>query len=263
MAGEDVGDVGKVGLVRTDVQHAAPAVAEARVCIEQVGGAVQCDDGLARARAAAADEGATGSGADDGVLVGRDGAEHVPHPGRSAGAQAGDEGGLVVERGVPAQPARGEHLVPVVADPAAGPAVPAAAGQAHRVGVGRCEERLSRGGAPAGQQPAARRVVRPSRPMYTGSALSAPAMRPRHRSRPKRRRARNRAVPGALYAESGKEWVLSSPYRPLWTDNLLAKRRRAAYGGTVGPGGSPRARGCSRGTRSSSPSSARPARTSS
>jgi hypothetical protein len=46
-----------------------------------------------------------------------------------------------------------------------------------------------------------------------------------------------RKPPGALYTESGKEWVPSFPfYRPLWTDNLLAKRRRAAYGGTVDPG---------------------------
>jgi hypothetical protein len=28
-------------------------------------------------------------------------------------------------------------------------------------------------------------------------------------------------------------------YRPLWTDKPFAKRRRAAYGGTVGPRGSP------------------------
>jgi hypothetical protein len=27
--------------------------------------------------------------------------------------------------------------------------------------------------------------------------------------------------------------------RPLWTGNLLAKRRRVAYGGTASPGGSP------------------------
>ena len=44
---------------------------------------------------------------------------------------------------------------------------------------------------------------------------------------------------------------------------LLAKRRRAAYGGTVGPGEFPWACGCSCGTRSSSPASARPTRTSS
>ena len=56
---------------------------------------------------------------------------------------------------MPLEPVGGEHLVPVVGDPAAGPAVPAAAGQAHRVGVGRAEERLGRGGAPVDQQPAA------------------------------------------------------------------------------------------------------------
>ena len=59
---------------------------------------------------------------------------------------------------MPVEPVRGEHLVPVVADPAAGPAVPAAAGQPHRVGVGRAEERLGRGGAPVDQQPATRAV---------------------------------------------------------------------------------------------------------
>ena len=59
---------------------------------------------------------------------------------------------------LPVEPVRGEHLVPVVADPAAGPAVPAAARQPHRVGVGRAEERLGRGGAPVEQQPAARAV---------------------------------------------------------------------------------------------------------
>ena len=53
----------------------------------------------------------------------------------------------------PSNPSGGEHLVPVVADPAAGPAVPAAAGQPHRVGVGRAEERLGRGRAPVDEQP--------------------------------------------------------------------------------------------------------------
>ena len=119
---------------------------------------MQRDDGLARTRTAVDDQSAAGARADDGVLVGRDGAEHVSHPGRPAAAQAGDEGGLVVQRGVPFKPVRGEHLVPVVADPAAGPAIPAAAGQTHRVGVGRSEERLSRGGAPVEQQPATRAV---------------------------------------------------------------------------------------------------------
>jgi hypothetical protein len=35
-----------------------------------------------------------------------------------------------------------------------------------------------------------------------------------------------------------------SLHRPLWTDNLLAKRRRAAYGGTVGQEDLPWACGC-------------------
>jgi hypothetical protein len=119
---------------------------------------VQGDDGLPRTRTAVDDESAAGSGADDGVLVGLDGAQHVSHPGRPAAAEAGDEGGLVVERGVSFQPVRGEHLVPVVADPAAGPPIPAAAGQTHRVGVRRPEERLSRGGTPVEQQPVPRAV---------------------------------------------------------------------------------------------------------
>ena len=158
-AREDVGDVGQVGLARTDEQHAAPVVTEARVGVEEVGGAVQGDDGLSRPRTAVDDEGAGGARADDRVLVGLDGAEHVAHPRRPVAAQAGDEGGLVVEcRGVPVEPVGGEHLVPVVADPAAGPAVPAAAGQAHRVGVRRPEERLGGGGAPVEQQPATRAV---------------------------------------------------------------------------------------------------------
>jgi hypothetical protein len=119
---------------------------------------VQSDDGLARTGTAVDHQGAAGSRPDDGVLVGLDGAEHVPHPARPVATQAGDEGGLVVERGVPFEPVRGEHLVPVVPDPATGPAIPAAAGQTHRVGVGRAEERLGRGRPPVDQQPAARAV---------------------------------------------------------------------------------------------------------
>ena len=90
-AGEDVGDVGQIGLVRPDEQHAAPAMTEARVGVEEVGGAVQGDDGLPRARTAVDDEGSAGPGTDDRVLVGLDGAEHVAHPGRAVAAQARDE----------------------------------------------------------------------------------------------------------------------------------------------------------------------------
>ena len=101
------------------------------------------------------DERTTRSRADDGVLVCLDGAEHVAHLRRPTRAQHREEGRLVVEGGVPLEPVRREHLVPVVADPAAGPAVPAAAHQTHGVGVGRSEEGLSRGRAPVEQQPPA------------------------------------------------------------------------------------------------------------
>ncbi len=154
-AGQDVGDVGQVGLVRADEQDTAATVAEPGVGVEEVGRAVQRDHGLARARPAVDDEGAAGPGADDGVLVGLDGGEHVAHPGGPVAAQAGDERGLVVERRVSFERVGAEHLVPVVADPAAGPAVPATARETQRVGVGRREERLGGGGAPVEQQPAA------------------------------------------------------------------------------------------------------------
>src|SRR5215469_2257393 len=110
----------------TDEQHAATAMTEAGVGVEEVGGAVQSDDGLPRSRPAVDDKSATRSRADDGVLVSLDRAEHVAHPGRPAATQAGDEGRLVVERSVAFQPFEGEHLGPVVADPASGPAIPAA-----------------------------------------------------------------------------------------------------------------------------------------
>ena len=50
------------------------------VGVEQVGGSVQGDDGLARARTAVDDQGAAGTRADDGVLIGLDRAQHVAHP---------------------------------------------------------------------------------------------------------------------------------------------------------------------------------------
>src|SRR6185295_10052495 len=99
----------------TDEQYAASTVPEPWVGVEEVGSAVQGDDGLARARTAVDDESAAGPSADDRVLVGLDGAEHVAHPGRPVAAQAGNERGLVVQRGgVTHEAVRGEHLVPVV-----------------------------------------------------------------------------------------------------------------------------------------------------
>ena len=79
-ARQHVGDVGEVGAVRPDEQHAAAVVAHARIGVEQVRRPVQGDDGLPRARATVHDEGAGRARADDRVLVGLDGAEHVAHP---------------------------------------------------------------------------------------------------------------------------------------------------------------------------------------
>ena len=73
---------------------------------------------------------------------------------------------------MPLKPVRGEHLVPVIADPAAGPAIPAAARQTHRAGVGRCEERLRRGGTPVDQQPAARAVGQAKPPDVHGLGVA-------------------------------------------------------------------------------------------
>ena len=73
---------------------------------------------------------------------------------------------------MPLKPVRGEHLVPVIADPAAGPAIPAAARQTHRAGVGRCEERLRRGGTPVDQQPAARAVGQAKPPDVHGLGVT-------------------------------------------------------------------------------------------
>ena len=111
-ARKDVGDVGQVRTVWTDEQHSTPAVAEARVGIEEIGSAVQSDDGLPGPRTALNDERTAGARADDGVLVGLDGAEHVSHSGRPAAAEAGDEGGFVVERGVVFEPVRAEETRP-------------------------------------------------------------------------------------------------------------------------------------------------------
>ena len=68
----------------------------------------------------------------------------------------------------PSRPSGGEHLVPVVADPTARPAIPAAARQTHRVGMRRAEERLRGGRPPVDQQPPTRGVGEPEPPDVHG-----------------------------------------------------------------------------------------------
>ncbi len=136
-----------------DDEDAAAVRGDPGVGVEQVGGAVQGDHGLARSGAAVDHERALGAGADDRVLVGLDRAEHVPHPLGAVGAEAGDERGLVVERERTPVAAGLEQLVPVVDDPAPGPAVAAAAAEPHRLRGRRGEERLSRRRAPVDEEP--------------------------------------------------------------------------------------------------------------
>ena len=115
---------------------------------------------------------------------------------------------------LPLEPVGGEDLVPVVADPAAGPAVAAAARpgpSGWRGSRRRTARRRGSASRPAAGGPSP--SVRPSRPTYTGSGSSALTMRPRHRSRPKRRRVRRRAV---------SRWISRSR-----SSACLARRRRA------------------------------------
>ena len=85
--------------MRADEEDATAPVAQPRIGVEQVRRAVQRDDRLAGAGPTVDDQRTSRPGPDDGVLVGLDGAQHVAHPGRTAPAEGGDEGRLVVERG--------------------------------------------------------------------------------------------------------------------------------------------------------------------
>ena len=93
--------------MRADEQHAAAAVTEPRVGVEQVRGAVQGDDGLARCPGRRRRRARR---ADPARMMASWSAWMVPSTSRirarPVAAQAGDEGGLVVERGVPLEPVR-------------------------------------------------------------------------------------------------------------------------------------------------------------
>ena len=140
--------------MRSDDEQPAPMTGEARIGVDEVGGAMQRDDCLAGSRPAVDDEGPVRVGSDDRVLIGGDGAQDISHARGTTGAEVGEERGLLVERRV-----RGEHrgvvdedLVPVVGDPAVGPAVAASAHQSHRVAAGGGEERRGQRGAPVDEQ---------------------------------------------------------------------------------------------------------------
>ena len=79
-ARQHVLDVAEVGGRGPDEQDAAAPGGQQRVGVDEIGGAMQRDDGLPGARAAVDDERSTRAGTDDGILVRLDRAEHVAHP---------------------------------------------------------------------------------------------------------------------------------------------------------------------------------------
>ena len=137
--------------MRPHDEDAASARAEPRIGVLQVCSAVECDDGLARPGTAVDDERPGRGSADDRILIGLDRAQHVAHPRRPRGAEARDEGRLVIGGEVRAGDAV-EDLVAVVDHRSAAPAVPAPAAHAVPVGEGRREEGLGGGGAPIDEQ---------------------------------------------------------------------------------------------------------------
>ncbi len=109
---QHVADVAQERRVGPDHQHAAP-LQLLPVGVEQVGGAVQRDRGLAGAGAALHDQHAAVRGADHVVLLGLDGRDDVGHPAGPGGAEGGQQRRLAGRSGVPGGVRIGEveHLV--------------------------------------------------------------------------------------------------------------------------------------------------------
>src|SRR5829696_8244302 len=160
-------------------------------------------------------------------------AHHIPRPPRR-----------------PTRPRAGAGPPPTAASPRSPAGAPA----------GRSAPAARRHGPAAPRSPAARTPTPPRRVPATAPRVPPSVRRPRathtstttHASRyPDFRRfwlrpalcGTTQGLPQAPRCAIYWKWkgvgTLLSTYRPPWTDNLLAKRRRAAYGGTVSPGGSP------------------------
>ena len=151
--GQHLVDVAQEGPARAEQQHTG-TLQRAAMGVEQVGGAVQGDGGLAGA-GTALDHQRTGQRRpDDRVLLGLDGGDDVAHPSRSAGGQRREQGALPGEHGEIAvvQPVEVQHLVLDAGDgPAAGDQV---AAPDHAVGPrgGRAVEGLRGRRAPVREQ---------------------------------------------------------------------------------------------------------------
>ena len=149
---QDLVDVAQEDRARTDEQHALRREALA-VRVEEVGGAVQRDGGLAGAGTARDDEDPGDVGADGFVLLGLDGGDDVAHAAGAFLVEGGEQ------RTLPHHgEARGlggvgvEHLVVEADDlPAVGLEV-AAAGDAHRLDGRGPVEGLGEGRAPVDDQ---------------------------------------------------------------------------------------------------------------
>ena len=95
---------------RPHQQHAG-GLEPVPVGVEQVGGAVQGDGGLAGAGTALDHEGAGDGGADDPVLLGLDGADDVRHPAGALGVQGSQQRTFALQRVVVGQQVGVEHVV--------------------------------------------------------------------------------------------------------------------------------------------------------
>ncbi|RPK85316.1 hypothetical protein EES47_22425 [Streptomyces sp. ADI98-12] len=131
--GQYLADVAEEGRVRADDEHGA-AGQLLPVGVQEVGGAVQGDGGLAGAGAALDDEDALVRGADDAVLLRLDGLHDVGHPAGAGGAERGEQDGVAVGVLVAGAPlvAQVEDLVVQRGDRAALGGEVAAPAQPHR-----------------------------------------------------------------------------------------------------------------------------------
>ncbi|CAM5461672.1 hypothetical protein SGRIM128S_00832 [Streptomyces griseomycini] len=159
-AGQHLADVAEERRVGADDQDGA-AGQQLAVLVEQVGGAVQGDGGLASAGPALDHHDPAVRGADDAVLVGLDGAHDVAHATGARGVERGEQHGvtgrvLVAGAGLVVEI---EDLVVQGGDPAAlGGDVPAAP-EAHRGVAGGQVERAGDVGAPVDEDGGALGVV--------------------------------------------------------------------------------------------------------
>jgi hypothetical protein len=158
--GQHLADVAEEGGVGPDDEHGPPGE-QLAVLVEEVGGPVQGDGGLAGARAALDDEHAPVRRPDDLVLLGLDGLHDVAHPAGARGVERGEQhrvAGRVLVAGAGGV-AEVEDLVVQGGDPAAlGTDVPAAA-QAERGVPGGQVEGAGDVGAPVDEDRGAVGVV--------------------------------------------------------------------------------------------------------